>query len=199
MKRIAFVALATTLLATAVHAEGKGGIGFRSPGVSVASTAGPTSFSASPTLGIRHWLNERAGLDAAFGFATISADAGPPTTQVAEGSGFTFDIGVPISAKKWDKVNLIVRPGFLYSTVTFKDTADPTPPNEDTGTLMAFLGEIEVEWMAAEWLGISAAHGIAYSTTKLEDNASPANELKTSGFLTTGDNFMSLGFHVYLW
>jgi hypothetical protein len=195
MKRIALAALATTLLATAAHAQGKGGIGFRTSGVSVGSP-GPT---ASPTLGIRHWLNERAGIDAAFGFTTLNAEAGPPTTQIAEGSGYAFDLGVPISAKKWDKVNLIVRPGFLYATANLKDSTDPTPPNEQTGTLMAFRGEIEVEWMAAEWLGISAAHGIAYVSNKIEDNASPANELKTTGFLSTGDNFTSLGFHVYLW
>ena len=53
--------------------------------------------------------------------------------------------------------------------------------------------------MIAERLSISAAHGVAWSSFKLEDNDSPANELTITGFSTVGDNFTTLGFHVYLW
>ena len=203
MKRIAFVALATTttLLAGAAHAEVMGGIGFRSLGSGLAANvpSSSVSFSASPAIGVRHWVSERMALDGAIGFSTLKAEAGPPTADVAEGSGFAFDLGIPLSAKKWDKVNVIVRPGFQYATATFKDKSVVTPPNEDTATLMGFSGEIEVEWMVAERLSISASHGVAYTTFKVEDNASPANELKVSGFQTAGADFTALGFHVYLW
>ena len=200
-KKIACMALTATLLAGAAHAEVMGGIGFRSSTATLSAPVPSSSFSfdASPTIGIRHWISERMGLDGAIGFASMTAEAGPPTTDIAEGSGFTFDLGVPISAKKWDEVNVIVRPGFAYATATLKDKTVATPPNEDTGTAMSYSLEIEVEWMVAERLSISGSHGIAYRTFKLEDNDSPANELKASGFSTTGDNFTSLGFHVYLW
>ena len=198
MKRIALVALATTLLVAAAHAEGKGGLGFRLSGTDLgAASASPVNFTASPNLGIRQWLSERAGLDAALGFATISAENA--TTKLADGTGFSFDLGVPISAKKWEKVNLIFRPGFIWSRVSVEDKTSPVPPNKTTGTLMAFTGEIEVEWMVADMLSISASHGIAYHSTKIEDNDTPKSELKTSGFQSVGSNFTSLGFHVYLW
>ena len=201
MKKIACMALAATLLAGAAHAEVMGGIGFRSLGLGLNAPV-PTSiivFDASPTIGIRHWISERVALDGAIGFSTVTAEVGPPTADVAEGSGFAFDLGIPLSAKKWDEVNVIVRPGFQYSTATFKDKTAPTPPNEDTATAMGFSAEIEVEWMVAERLSISASHGVAYRTIKFEDNDTPANEIKASGFQTTGDNFTALGFHVYLW
>ena len=197
MKKIACMALAATLLAGAAQAEVMGGLGFRSAGATVSS---PTvTLDVSPTIGVRHWISERMGLDGAIGFASLTAEAGPPTTDIGEASGFTFDLGVPISAKKWDKVNVILRPGFAYTTGTIKDKTVLTPPNEDTITAMSYSAEIEVEWMVAERLSISGSHGIAYRTFKQEDNASPANEFKLSGFNTTGDNFTSLGFHVYLW
>lgn len=200
MKRIAFVALATTtLLAGAAHAEVMGGLGFRSGGSISAPAATPVDLSASPTIGIRHWVSDRLGLDGAIGFATVSAEGGSPSTTVAEASGFTLDLGVPLSMKSWEKVNVIVRPGFQYATATFKDKTILTPPNEDTATLMAILGEIEVEYMIAERLSISASHGISWRSFKLEDNASPANELTITGFQTEGANFTTLGFHVYLW
>ena len=201
MKKIACMALAATLIAGAAHAEVMGGIGFRSSSATLSAPvpASTLSFDASPTIGVRHWISERVAFDGAIGFASMTAEAGPPTADIAEGSGFTFDLGVPISAKRWEEVNVIVRPGFAYATATLKDKTSPTPPNEDTATAMAYSLEIEVEWMMAERLSISASHGISYRTYKLEDNDSPANELKSSGYNTTGDNFTSLGFHVYLW
>jgi hypothetical protein len=200
VKKIACMAFAATLLAGAAHAEVMGGIGFRSAGAGVSvPVPTPVSIDASPTIGIRHWISDRVAFDGAVGFSTIKAEAGPPTADIAEGLGFTFDLGVPISARTWDKVNVIVRPGFGYAMASLKDRTTATPPNEDTATLMRYSAEIEVEWMLAERLSISASHGIAYVTFKLEDNDSPANELTASGFATTGANFTALGFHVYLW
>lgn len=202
MKRIVFAAVAVTVLAMPAHAEGTmGGLGFRSAAAGVAAPLAPglLTFETTPTIGIRHWLSERAGFDGAFGFTSLAVEAGPPTADVADATGFAFDVGVPISAKKWEKVNVIVRPGFSYGTATIKDKTSPTPPNENKATVMAVSGELEVEWMVAERLSISASHGIAYRSFKLEDNDSPATEVKVTGFETTGNNFTTLGFHVYIW
>ena len=198
MKKIALVAVAAALLASAAHAQGKmGGLGFRSLGSSVSLPG--LGFETTPTIGVRHWLSERAGFDVGFGFVSLNQEQGPPTVDTFDGTGFSFDLGIPISAKQWEKVNVIVRPGFSYSTATLKAKTIPTPPNEATATAMAFSGELEVEWMLAERLSISASHGIAYGSFKVEDNDSPANETKVTTFQSTGDNFTSLGFHVYLW
>ena len=202
MKRIALIAIAATLLAGAAHAEGTmGGLGFRSagPGAAAALSTSPFILSTSPTLGVRHWLSERAGIDAAFGFVTLTAESGTPTATSDEATGFAFEVGIPVSAKKWEKVNVIIRPGFAYGTATIKDKTTTVPPNEFTTTVMNFSGELEVEWMVAERLSVSATHGIAYHSLKVEDNDSPASEFKVSAFETTGSNFTALGFHVYIW
>lgn len=200
MKKIALVAVAAALLASAAHAEGKmGGLGFRSGASGVSASVPGFAAEATPTIGIRHWLSERAGFDVGFGFVSLNQETGPPTVDTFDGTGFSFDLGIPISAKRWEKVNVIVRPGFSYGTGTLKAKTIPTPPNELTATAMAFSGELEVEWMLAERLSISASHGIAYGSFKVEDNDSPANETKLTTFQNTGDNFTSLGFHVYLW
>jgi hypothetical protein len=192
MKKIVLIAMVATLLAASARADGKmGGLGFRS-----------LNPSSSPTIGVRQWVSERIGLDGAIGFFTQRVGSGGTDTTangLLDGSGFSFDLGVPISAKKWDRVNVIVRPGFGYGTATANDKTFPTPPNKYTFTEMSFRAELEVEWMVVDRLSISASHGIAYQSTRQRDNASPAREIKESGFETTGNNFTTLGFHVYLW
>jgi hypothetical protein len=195
LKKMLVLACLFTIVAVSAHAqETKGGFGFRS---GAALNTGPIGFSASPTVGIRHWFTSQMGGDIAVGFATVSVDNNGTTTD--EGSGFAFDLGLPISLKSWDKVNFIFRPGFAYQSATLKDKTSPTPPNELKANVYAATGELEVEWMLAENVSISAAHGIAYSSSKLEDNDTPTNELKITGFNTIGANFTQLGFHVYLW
>jgi outer membrane protein W len=203
VKKLLIAAAAVTLLVgpVAVHAEGTmGGLGFRTlngPGYFLPNSG--VGFSTSATIGIRHWFSEKAGVDVAVGFTTLKAESGPPTTTIDEGTGFAFDVGVPYAAKKWDKVNFIVRPGFLYGKVTAKDKLALTPPNEQTATVMSVSGELEVEYMLADKVSISASHGVAYSSFKLTNNDTPQSEDKLTGFETTGNNFTQLGFHVYLW
>lgn len=193
-KTVTLVAL-FMMVAVAAHAEGTmGGFGFRQ---GAALNTGPVGLSASPTVGIRHWFSEQMAADLAVGFVSTNLDVNG--TKTDEGTGFAFDLGLPISMKSWDKVNVIFRPGFAYETATAKDKTSPTPPNELKATVYAVTGELEVEYMIADKLSISAAHGIAYSSTKIEDNDSPVNELKLNGFGTIGNNFTTLGFHVYLW
>lgn len=194
MKKIALACL-LMIVAASAHAEGPmGGFGFRSGG---ALNTGPVGISASPTVGIRHWFTSQMGGDIAVGFTTASQEING--TKTDEGTGFAFDLGLPISMKSWDKVNVIFRPGFAFTNATLKDKTSPTPPNELKATVYAVSGELEVEWMLAEKVSISAAHGIAYSSGTLKDNDTPENEAKLTGFNTIGQNFTQLGFHVYLW
>jgi hypothetical protein len=199
VKKLLIAAAAVTLLLgpAAAHAqETMGGLGFR-------TLDGPsfpgTSISASPAIGFRQWFTPRMGLDVAVGITTISVESGPPLTTTDEGTGFVFDVGVPFSAKKWDKVNFIFRPGVQYGRSKLEDKTALAPPNEVTSTLLSVSGELEVEYMFVDKVSISASHGIAYNSLKSHDNDTPENEFNITGFDTRGDNFTQLGFHVYLW
>jgi hypothetical protein len=194
---------AALLIVTAGSAQADGpmgGIGFRSldgPSISLANSF--VSFTTSPAIGIRHWFSEQAGVDLAVGFSSLSAEGGTPSTKADEGTGFVFDAGIPWTVRKLDKVNFIFRPGVTFGTATAKDKLATLPPNKLTSTLLSVSGELEVEWMVTDKVSISAAHGIAYRSIELKDNATPENKVKVTGFDTTGSNFTQLGFHVYLW
>ena len=55
--------------------------------------------------------------------------------------------------------------------------------------------ELGVEWQIARNLGISASHGLVYSTTKLDQEGA----VSQWALDTTASDFTSLGFYVYLW
>ena len=198
---ILFAALILVSSSSAQAAGTMGGLGFRTlSGPENALFNSGIAFSASPALGVRQWFSETVGADLAIGFTSLSYEAGAPTTKVDEGTGFVLDVGIPIVAKKWDKVNFIVRPGFQYGTATTKDKLVPTTlPSEIKATLFSVSGEFEVEYTLTERLSISASQGFAYASATAKDNAVPAFEQTLSGFGTTGSNFTQLGFHVYLW
>ena len=194
MKKMVVPVCLFMLIAGSAHAQNDpmGGIGFRSSGLSTG-----LGLSLSPTLGIRQWFSSQIGGDLGIGFVSISDELNGTTTD--ETTGFAFDVGLPISLKTWDRVNFILRPGFAYATAKTEDRTLPTPPNEIKATVYSISGELEVEWMLAERVSISAATGIAYNSVKFEDNDTPAAEIETKGFGTIGSNFTQLGFHVYLW
>ena len=190
MKRFLALAALALLLAAPAHAQGpKGGFGFRTtttPFMNLPIVSSFLVFEAPPTVGIRHWVNPNVGVDFGIGYNNLKLEPGPTTY-----TGFTFDLGVPLSVKAVnDKVNLIFRPGFQWGSV---EDESGTPTVKWTG--MAISGELEVEWMVADNLSISASQGIAYNT--VTDDGSP--KVEVTSFRTTGSNFMNLGFHVYLW
>ena len=203
MKKLITLAAAMLLVAAgSAQAAGDtmGGLGFRSlDGPTNTLTNSFVQFSTSPAIGVRHWFSEQAGVDLAIGFTSLSVEGGNPSTKADEGSGFVFDAGIPWSVRKWEKVNFIFRPGFTYGTAEAKDKLATTTPNKETSTFLSVSGELEVEWMVAEKVSISAAHGIAYRSLELKDNGTPEGKTKVSGYDTTGNNFTTLGFHVYLW
>lgn len=167
--------------------DAMGGIGFRAP-------ITPLSFAlvepqAAPTIGFRQWFNKRFGLDAAVGY--YQAEIKPLPEKF---TGYTVDLGLPITIKRpSERVNLILRPGFQWGQL--EDVDETPPPITIDWDLLGTTLDLEVEWMVADKLSISASHGIGYF--RLRDNGSPKTSRTYAG--TTGSNFTELGFHVYLW
>ncbi len=197
MRRLCIVALAATLFAASAARAGEGsmgGLGFHvggSPFAGLLSAVALDVPQTSPIIGGRHWFSSRAGFDLGAGFNTFHREEG---TQEKRYTSYSFDAGIPISLKRWDKVNFLVRPGFQYGMLEEKD--DTSLPTVTTKwTMLGVTGELEVEWMVADKVSLSAAHGLGWHTMK--DDGTPVS--KYTAFGSSGANFTELGFHVYLW
>jgi hypothetical protein len=180
------------VVAAVAHADDKpkdamGAIGFRAP-------ITPLSFTlvepqAAPTIGIRQWFNKRFGFDLALGY--YQAEVKPLPEKF---TGYTVDVGLPITIKRpSEKVSLILRPGFQWGQL--EDVDETPPPITIDWDLLGATLDLEVEWMVADRLSLSASHGAGYF--RLRDNGSPKTSRTYAG--TLGSNFTELGFHVYLW
>jgi len=172
-RRIVWLALALTLVAGAAYAQPQhpdGGLGFH-------ETDAP--------LGIRWWLTgQKMALDAGIGFG--SDEVGGESL-----SHFAFDIGLPIMLKSWDRVHFMVRPGIVYRSQEV--ITDPGPPVlTDNDTELTIQGELEAEVFLVDNVSVSAAQGLAIV------NENPAGGGSSTNFGTTGSNFTTIGFHVYL-
>lgn len=195
MKRLVYAAAAATvLLAATAHAEERpttrlpeGGLGFRTTFTPLGgSLAAP---QAAPTIGLRHWFNEYVGADIGAGYYKREIKPLPEKF-----TGYSIDVGIPISIKRpSERVNFLFRPGFIWSDL--KDSDETPPPLEIHWTTMGITGELEVEWMVADKLSISASQGFGYF--QMHDDGNPKTTLTYTGNL--GSNFTELGFHVYLW
>jgi|SwirhirootsSR2_FD_contig_41_9538560_length_664_multi_2_in_0_out_0_1 hypothetical protein len=177
MKRwIVFLALALTLVAT--------GVATAQP---THSNIGLGFHNVQAPLGVRWWFTgQKVALDAGIGFGSHED---PATDE--DLSDFAFDIGVPIRLKSWDRVHFMVRPGILYTSE--EEVIDFGPPvDTDNTTSMTVQAELEVEVFLAESVSFSAAHGIGVT------NVDDAGGGSSSFMGTTGNNFTTIGFHVYL-
>ena len=173
---LAVLTLALMLAAgSALASEMKGSLGFH-------STAAP--------IGIRYWMSPQVGLDVGLGVSSFKTESGSPVTT-DKSSGWNVDIGVPWSVKKWEKVNFLLRPGFMYGS------SKSTPPSGPsvTWTSMGLSAEFEAEVMVVDNFSVSASHGLAWATQK--DDRTP--ETKYTNIYSFGDNWTRVGFHVYLW
>ena len=172
--------------------ESMGGLGFHvssSPFSGINLSSAPT---ATPTLGLRQWFSEKAAIDLGLGYNVFNSTQG---TQKETWTGFALDGGLPLVLKEWDHVNFIFRPGVQFAKLKDEDkTVAPTVTTQ--WTTLTVSGDLEVEWMVANKVSLSAAHGIGWSS--LKDDSNPTVQKFTS-FGTTGSNFTQLGFHVYLW
>lgn len=180
LKRILFAtsALALLLVGLPAHAaEMKGGLGFHTP--------------AFP-LGIRHWMSDQYAIDLGLGFDTINDELSSGGISATDKTtDFGFDIGVPIVLKKWDRVRFEGRPGFSFAN----SKHEPPAAASVTVTAWQVTGELEVEIMLMDNVSISASHGLAYVHSA--NDTDPKETITT--FTTTGNDFTTLGFHVYLW
>ncbi len=198
MKKLIVWAAAAMMLFGAFSAQAaegmKGGLGFHVGESATSNFLGfiqPLAPKSGPTLGGRQWFNDAVGADFGVGYNSLKAEQG---ALVETWTGFSFDIGLPIVVKKFDKVNLIFRPGFQWGSLEDKDeTGSPTITTKYTMT--GFSGTLEAEWMLADNLSISASHGLAWASLKNDDT--PAFKVTSIG--STGNNFTQLGFNIYLW
>lgn len=158
-----------TQQATAEHEQG--GLGFH---------------SIQAPLGGRWWLNPKFAIDLGLGLGSTE-DAGLNTSF----SHWALDLGVPITMRRYDRLSVLFRPGILYQSQEV--VTDPGPPLvKDSDTQLALNLEIEAEVFLTDNFSVSASEGLAFI------NNSPAVGESTSDWGTTGANFTTLGFHLYM-
>jgi hypothetical protein len=142
--------------------------------------------SIQAPLGGRWWLNHKFAIDLGLGFGSTE-DAGDNTSL----SNWALDFGVPIRMRSYDRLHVIFRPGILYQSQEV--VTDPGPPIlKDDATQMALNLEIEAEVFLTDHFSVSASQGLAFIT-----NSPPVGD-STNDWGTTGANFTTLGFHVYM-
>ncbi len=145
--------------------------------------------SITAPLGVRWWLGEQKfGVDLGIGFQSNPA----PSYDGESLTGWAVELGMPIVLKSWDKVHVLVRPGFLYESEEVQMSSPPEPFATDDATTLTIEGEIEAEVFIVDSFSVSASHGIGFYSF------SPAGggDSETS-FGTLGNNFSHIGFHVY--
>jgi hypothetical protein len=140
-------------------------------------------------LGVRWWLGgQKIAVDLGFGFQSTPA----PSYDEESLTGWAVEVGVPIVLKSWDKVHVLVRPGFLYESQEVQMTSPPAPFATDDATSFTIAGEIEAEVFIVDNFSVSASHGIGFYSF------SPAGGGDSETSLgTLGNNFSHIGFHVY--
>lgn len=149
----------------------KGGVGFH-------------NFEAP--LGGRWWFSPKMAIDANLG---IGSQDDPGTDESL--SNFALDIGFVWALKSFDKMHLILRPGYFYQSD--EEVIDNGPPVEkDSNVLSSLSVELEAELFLTSHFSVSAASGIAFGSF---DPAGPADSF--SAWQTTGSNWTTLGFHAY--
>jgi hypothetical protein len=159
--------------------------------------------SSDTPIGGRWWMsNNQYALDLGFGLGTEKGvtlidtnNNGANDTRVEQTlAHWTVELGMPWAITRWSKVAVMLRPGFRYTSEDDLESflADGERVKRNTYGVTAELG---VEWQIARNLGISASHGLAYSTTKLDQEGA----VSQWALDTTASDFTSLGFYVYLW
>ena len=158
--------------------------------------------SAAP-VGIRIWFpGHKIGLDLGAGFSTeeltLTDERNVPAVYDTTLLGFTLDVGIPIVLKSWSRVQVLGRPGFTYQRqdAVGSDSFGPAfVENVETTNIYTGRAEIEAEVFLADNFSGSATSGFQFSSSKLDVNG--ARSFKS--FSTSGDSFLGVGFHLYLW
>lgn len=161
----------TTLDAKPVHHNG--GLGFH---------------SIDAPLGVRYWfMDQKLGVDFGLGFGST-----PAPSYDEDLSHWTIELGVPFVVKSWEKVHVLLRPGFVYGSEEVEMSDPPEPFATDDETTLALTAELEAEVFIVDNFSVSASHGIGYF------KVSPAGGGDSdSSWSTFGADFSHIGFHYY--
>ena len=201
-RTFAAIVIGLMLAATGAFADDltphyKIGLGFHNAGPLLDPGGGHPAPPGAP-IGVRWWIpDSRIGFDVGFGFQTHTAELNRDENE----TGWAIDVGLPIVAKSWDRVHVLVRPGFAYGSQQ-EGYLEGTPARFETENITewAVTGEAEAEVFLADNFSVSAATGIAFAKVtipkELEGTSSDVDE---SLFGTLGSDFTTIGFHVYLW
>jgi hypothetical protein len=141
-------------------------------------------------IGTRWWFSgQKVALDVGVGFGS---DPAPGYADENIGH-WAFELGVPFRIHSWPRVHVLLRPGLLYTSQEEVVSAGPPDPFDTSSrTSLSLLGELEAEVFLVDNVSVSASHGIAYTNV---DPAGPGDSFST--FDTIGNNFTTIGFHVY--
>ena len=200
-RTFAAIVIGLMLAATGAFADDltphfKIGLGFHNAGPLLDPGDGHPAPPGAP-IGIRWWIpDSRIGFDAAFGFQTHTA----PLNRDENETGWAIDLGLPVVAKSWDRVHVLVRPGFTYGSQQegYKDIND----RFDTANITEWgiTGEAEAEVFLADNFSVSAAEGVAFGKVTVPGDVSGSGRDEDfTVFGTLGSDFTTIGFHVYLW
>jgi len=146
--------------------------------------------NTSAPVGVRWWLaNQKVGIDLGLGFHST------PSSLYAKKklTGLAINVGVPIVVQSWSRAHVLFRPGFSYATQQVEAFAPPTPFSTEKEKTLTITGEIEGEAFILENFSVSASTGIAYESFDPGFGADKENT-----FATIGQNFTTVGFHIYL-
>jgi hypothetical protein len=186
MKRLITVIAALFLLIsgrTSAQAQGSdhGGADHMHGGVGFHNTSAP--------IGIRWWFTgQKVALDAGVGFGSDPA----PLYADEKVTNWTIDFGVPFVVRSWERVHVLLRPGFNYHSQQVVITSPPTAFNTDDETSFGLSLELEGEVFLADNVSFSASQGIEFNSL---NPVGPGDSI--TSFNTLGRNFTEVGFHVY--
>lgn len=142
-------------------------------------------------VGVRWWFSgQKVGADVGLGFSSRSAEPeGFPDEQISQ---WAIDLGVPFVAHSWHHAHVLVRPGILYES---EQVAVPTTPpgGFDTSdqTRLTVAVELEAEVFLVDNISLSASTGLGFV------NFDPVGGDNQTSFATIGNNFTTIGFHMY--
>jgi hypothetical protein len=158
--------------------------------------------SRTEPLGGRWWFSPQLGVDLGFGFGLEKAETTIDTngdlvddTRIEDTLGhWAVEAGMPWTAWRWEGVRVMLRPGLSYQS---EDDFGSFLQDGSRVKLNTFgaSGEIEVEVPVATNVTLSAAQGLQYTTSKLDAPGATS----TWTLDATGQDFTTIGFHVYLW
>ncbi len=157
-------------------------------------TFGPGFHSVEAPVGFRYWISDQKfALDLGLGFNSVPAGIDPNEKE----KSYAFEVGVPIVCHSWDRAHALIRPGILYQSQQIGFDVDPGTSgvqyDTDNETTFDLLLEGEAEVFLVDNVSVSAAHGLRFRRFTPAFGADGE-----SSFGTRGNNFTTIGFHIYL-